>query len=192
MLILGTTHVNFYFCVVIIKKYFLVLLGTILLSSCAGTKPIAPHTQVVSTVSLVPNDDLADIENDLAIGVNLPNNDTTYETNTELLEVNKQVEQLLINQLAKNKNVKYAQGYRIQIYIGRDRKTADDSKIYIYQNHPNLNPYLTFNLPNYKLLVGDFLTKTEAVLALNQLKGAFPEAVLVSEKIDIKKSFGKE
>lgn len=108
------------------------------------------------------------------------------------LYINDKVDAYLDEKAAKNKNVKYANGYRIQLYVGRERKLVDEAKIYIYQTYPNINPYLTFSLPIYKLKVGDFITRTEAERLLNQLKPLYPEAIIIPEKIDVKKSFAKE
>lgn len=108
------------------------------------------------------------------------------------LYINDKVDAYLDEKAAKNKNVKYANGYRIQLYVGRERKLVDEAKIYIYQTYPNINPYLTYSLPIYKLKIGDFITRTEAERLLNQLKPHYPEAIIIPEKIDVKKSFAKE
>ncbi|MES2795460.1 MAG: SPOR domain-containing protein [Bacteroidota bacterium] len=111
---------------------------------------------------------------------------------TEPLYINDKIDALLKERTEKNKGIKYANGYRIQLYVGRERKVVDEAKIYIYQTFPNINPYLTYSLPMYKLKIGDFLTRNDAERFLNQLKDLYPEAIIVPEKIDIKKSFMKE
>ncbi len=121
-------------------------------------------------------------------------NTVVTETNSTALSendlrVNKQVEQALERTHAANKGIKYANGYRVQVYVGKERKVADEAKIYVYQNFPNINPYLTFSLPFYKLVIGDFLTKADADKVLDSIKNMYPEAILVPAKIDIRKSF---
>ncbi len=111
---------------------------------------------------------------------------------SEPMYINDKIDALLAKRTEKNKGIKYANGFRIQLYVGRDRKTADDAKIFIYQNYPTINPYLTYSLPIYKLKVGDFITRPDAERVLNQLKDQYPEAMILSEKIDVKKSFLKE
>lgn len=144
-----------------------------------------------------------EIDEDLSVYRNLDPQTTTIEGNkieneveiklTEKpLYINDKVDAYLDEKAAKNKNVKYANGYRIQLYVGRERKLVDEAKIYIYQTYPNINPYLTYSLPTYKLKIGDFITRTEAERLLNQLKPQYPEAIIIPEKIDVKKSFGKE
>jgi hypothetical protein len=108
---------------------------------------------------------------------------------TEPMYVNDKVALILANRAAKNRAIKYANGYRIQIYVGRDRKTVDDAKLYIHQTFPTINPYLSYSLPIYKFKLGDFLTKADAEVVFFKLKDNFPEAIIITDKIEIKKSF---
>ena len=110
---------------------------------------------------------------------------------TEPLYINDKIDAILDRKAEKNKATKYANGYRIQLYVGRDRKTVDEAKVYIYQTYPNINPYLTYSLPIYKLKAGDFLTKSDAERFLKQVKDSYPDAIIISEIIDVKKSFMK-
>ncbi len=123
---------------------------------------------------------------------NIGNENNEKNLSEKPLYINDKVDAYLAEKAAKNRNVKYANGFRIQLYVGRERKIVDDAKIFIYQTYPNINPYLTYSLPIYKLKIGDFITRTEAERLLNQLKPMYPEAIIISEKIDVKKSFGKE
>ena len=111
---------------------------------------------------------------------------------SEKLYINDKIDDFLADRAQKNKAVKYANGYRIQLYVGRERKIVDDAKLFLHQTYPNMNPYLTYSLPIYKLKVGDFLTKNDAERMLTQLKPNYPDAIVISEKIDVKKSFFKE
>ena len=103
-------------------------------------------------------------------------------------QVNSQVDIALDSIAVRNKNVRYSTGYRIQVYVGNDRRDVDEAKVFIYQNFPELNTYLTFSQPTYKLKVGDFTSRLDAERYYSSIKHRYSMAMVVSERIDIKKS----
>jgi hypothetical protein len=103
-------------------------------------------------------------------------------------QVNSQVDIALDSIAVRNKNVRYSSGYRIQVYVGNDRREVDEAKVFIYQNFPELNTYLTFSQPTYKLKAGDFTSKLDAERYYSTIKQRYSMAMMVSERIDIKKS----
>jgi hypothetical protein len=103
-------------------------------------------------------------------------------------QVNTQVDIALDSIAVRNKNVRYSSGYRIQVYVGNDRREVDEAKVFIYQNFPELNTYLTFSQPTYKLKAGDFTSKLDAERYYSFIKQRYSMAMMVSERIDIKKS----
>jgi hypothetical protein len=176
------------------KTTFLFLIFTLFaIVSCS--KKNVPASQNI-------NEKAIEIDEDLSVFRQSGQNEATQSTtdiatqaivlSDKPLYINDKIDAYLAEKAAKNKNIKYANGYRIQLYVGRERKLVDDAKIYIYQTYPNINPYLTYSLPIYKLKLGDFITRTEAERLLNQLKPLYPEAIIVPEKIDVAKSFKKE
>jgi hypothetical protein len=54
------------------------------------------------------------------------------------LYINKRLDPILDTIASQNKNIKFANGFRIQIYVGNDRKSADDAKVYTYQTYPEI------------------------------------------------------
>lgn len=103
-------------------------------------------------------------------------------------QVNTQVDIAIDSIAVRNKNVRYSSGYRIQVYVGNDRREVDEAKVFIYQNFPELNTYLTFSQPTYKLKAGDFTSKLDAERYYSTIKQRYSMAMMVSERIDIKKS----
>lgn len=103
-------------------------------------------------------------------------------------QVNSQVDIALDSIAVRNKNVRYSSGYRIQVYVGNDRREVDEAKVFIYQNFPELNTYLTFSQPTYKLKAGDFTSRLDAERYYSSIKQRYSMAMMVSERIDIKKS----
>jgi hypothetical protein len=170
------------------------LLLTIIVFSCA--KKVVPGVEKKQD-NVTYSEDLSEFRavlNDENLTANpLPvSNSQSPVTTTEPMYINDKVDAILGQKAAKNRSIKYANGYRIQIYVGRERQTVDNAKVYMYQNFPNLNPYLSYSLPIYKLKVGDFLTKSDADRVFAQIKDLYPDAIILSEKIDVKKSFLKE
>ena len=92
---------------------------------------------------------------------------------------------LLDTLAASNKNIKYAQGYRILVYTGNDRKTAFDLRKSAVNNLPEERDYLTYVQPTFKLKIGDFYTRMEANQALQQLRNIAPNASIIAEQINV-------
>jgi hypothetical protein len=76
------------------------------------------------------------------------------------------------------------QGYRIQIHFGQDRNAAGQVKNDFSGKFPYLPTYLVYQQPYFKVSVGDYRTKLEAVRCLNEIKKAYPGAFVIKEKIN--------
>jgi hypothetical protein len=49
--------------------------------------------------------------------------------------------------------------------------------------HPGIGAYRTYSNPFFKVTVGDFRSRSEAMELLNQIKDEFPSAFIVKENI---------
>jgi len=103
------------------------------------------------------------------------------------LHVNKRFEAILDTIAMRNKSVKFTNGFRIQIYVGNDRKSADDAKIYTYQKYPEIFPYLSYQQPIYKVKIGDFLNRMDAERYYSDIKELYPSAMILPDRVEIKK-----
>lgn len=103
------------------------------------------------------------------------------------LHVNKKLDAILDTIAMRNKSVKFTNGFRIQIYVGNDRKAADDAKIYTYQKYPEIFPYLSYQQPIYKVKIGDFLNRMDAERYYSDIKDSYPSAMILPDKVEIKK-----
>ncbi len=106
----------------------------------------------------------------------------------EPLHVNKRLDALLDTIAQQNRSIRYAPGYRIQVYVGNERQEADAVKLQIYQVFPELSPYLSYKQPTYRLKVGDFMRRFDAERYLSQLKQQFTAVILQPDKVDIRRS----
>lgn len=79
-------------------------------------------------------------------------------------------------------------GYRIQIYFGSTRNKAQEIKTTFEQQFPTINSYLIYDAPNFKVRVGDFQTRWQALPVLEELRSSFDIAFIVKDEIPLIKT----
>jgi hypothetical protein len=104
------------------------------------------------------------------------------------LYINKRLDEVLDTVYKQNKAIRYMSGFRIQIYVGNVRQEADNAKSFVYQAFPDLNPYMSYSQPTYRVKAGDFMYRSDAELYLDQIKERYSSAVILADRIEIKKS----
>ena len=78
-------------------------------------------------------------------------------------------------------------GYRIRVYFDNGQNARNKSEAIarsISAAFPGIGVYRTFESPNYKVSVGDFRTKDEALKVFHTLKSTYPTALLLKETIN--------
>ncbi|HTL81608.1 MAG TPA: SPOR domain-containing protein [Bacteroidia bacterium] len=79
------------------------------------------------------------------------------------------------------------EGYRVQIYFGADKVKANAMKAqFLARYADDAHAYEIYEVPNFKIRVGDFHTKLEAYAFLKEIKAEFPSAFIVESEIDDK------
>jgi hypothetical protein len=96
------------------------------------------------------------------------------------------LDELMKKQKEINMQKQSIPGYRIQVYFGGDRQKANDLKQEFVQKHPDMNAYLTYQLPNFKVRVGDFRTRLEAMKFFKQIGSEYTTSFIVPDEISIK------
>ncbi len=84
-------------------------------------------------------------------------------------------------------------GYRIQIFADNNQRTAKNEAVMreriIASRYPEIGCYLTYKAPAWRLRIGDYRTREEAVEVMNQLKKDFPafsrEMIVVVDRINV-------
>ena len=100
----------------------------------------------------------------------------------------KKVEQRDLPGIPRGKKTK-ARGYRIQVYWGgstrADQTNAQRAGNRVATVFPELRIYTTFESPNWRCRVGDFVTRREADDYLNKLKSArlAQSAIIVKSEV---------
>ena len=78
-------------------------------------------------------------------------------------------------------------GYRIRVYFENGQNARNRSEAVarsISGTYPGIGVYRTFESPNFKVCVGDFRTKDEALKVYHSLKASYPTAIILRETIN--------
>lgn len=85
-----------------------------------------------------------------------------------------------------NRRQLITKGYRVQIYFGSGadaRENALREKSNFLTDFPETKAYILFHSPDFKLRVGDFRTKSEALKLQKKLLKIYPGAFIVPDDI---------
>lgn len=80
---------------------------------------------------------------------------------------------------------KMVSGYRIRIFFDNSQtaRTASEAALYRFKVlNPGMSAYRSFSSPYFRVTVGDFRNKSEALAALGPIKAQFPSAFIVQER----------
>ncbi|MBS1664369.1 MAG: SPOR domain-containing protein [Bacteroidetes bacterium] len=91
--------------------------------------------------------------------------------------------QIEINEETTKDTRRNMPGFRIQVINSPDRNKVFAAKAKVYQEFPDMKPYLLYQAPNYKLKVGNFKTQEEAEEAQKQLERFFSTGLYVVRDI---------
>lgn len=78
-------------------------------------------------------------------------------------------------------------GYRVRIFFDNKQSARTESESVLKKFstlYPEVKAYRIYANPYFKVTVGDFRTKSEAMALLARIKGAFPSAFVVKENIE--------
>ena len=132
------------------------------------------EVRVNLTESVNANPDLDRIEYVGDTEKALPENDITSQINA-----------LLDSMTVRNQEIRYVQGYTIQVYNGTSREEAHWSEKRIYQIYDDADPVIKYVQPNFKVKIGQYTDRLEAQQVYMKLKKDFPNAIIIPDKIAI-------
>ncbi len=78
-------------------------------------------------------------------------------------------------------------GYRVRIFFDNKQSARNESEMTLKRfrsRYPEIKAYRIYANPYFKVTVGDFRTKTEAMALLTRIKGEFPGSFVVKENIE--------
>lgn len=110
------------------------------------------------------------------------------DTNSVVIHKDQRVDVLLkkqadFNLAYKKANARTAKGYRLLVMSTNKRDEAIAAKTKVYSNFPELQAYLVYQTPYFKLKAGNFRTREEAKEYQKILSAHFPKGVLVISDI---------
>lgn len=76
-------------------------------------------------------------------------------------------------------------GFRVQIYNGNDRKKASQAKLDFMRSFPGIRSYMVYNNPQFRIRVGDFRSRREAMDLYNKLAGRFNPCMIVPDIVNV-------
>jgi fatty acid-binding protein DegV len=88
-----------------------------------------------------------------------------------------------------SKNFPKTDGYRVQIFSVsgvNSRNRANQMKEEFLKKFPDDDVYIVYHSPSYKVRLGDFRTKLDALRYLQTIKAEYPFAFVVVDKIEFK------
>jgi hypothetical protein len=95
------------------------------------------------------------------------------------------IHQLVNRHIAINQAKRSMPGYRIQIYFGQNRTKANEVKTDFLQLFPKTGAYLVYQQPNFKIRVGDFKTRLEALKFLKEIQTLYTAAFIVKDEVEL-------
>ena len=99
----------------------------------------------------------------------------------------KKITDLLDKHLYEMSKSKGIVGYRIRIYSNSGKEALQQGPVVqaeFARKFKDINTYFRFDAPFYRLYVGDFRTRSEAMKFLKKLEREYPDAFIVKTKIN--------
>lgn len=96
----------------------------------------------------------------------------------------------IVSAMKKSRETNYTRpytGYRVRIFFDNRQSARQDSEemMEMFESmYPGVPAYRSYVNPYFKITVGDFRTKSEAMSFLQDIIGVFPKAFIVKEHIE--------
>ena len=95
------------------------------------------------------------------------------------------IHQLVTRHIAINQAKRTMPGFRVQIYFGPNRTKANEVKTDFLQIFPNTGAYLVYQQPNFKIRVGDYKSRLEALKFLKEIQTLYSAAFIVKDEVKL-------
>lgn len=102
------------------------------------------------------------------------------------------LDSLITNCQRSNYNQTQLDGFRVQIYSGSGIKSKDEAasaQARFLKAFPDKKAYIIYNAPFWRVRVGDFRSRSEAMKMLNTVKPTFSGSYIVRDNTVRKKNF---
>jgi hypothetical protein len=113
--------------------------------------------------------------------------DTIPVLNRLNVEQDPRLGKMLGGHIKNNKKRNGIQGYRVEIFFSsamNAKEKALEKKVDFLSLYPEHNVHIKFAAPNFKVRVGDFRTKNEALKLQKKIEDDYPGAFIVPDIIE--------
>jgi len=123
----------------------------------------------------------------LFISVLFLSSNQIWSQNKITINADPRIDTLIQRTLSLAEKESILSGFRIQLYSGSNRQLANQIKSQFMQSYPEYRAYLSYTQPYFKIRVGDFRNRAEALYLFNLLKqdGRFKTLMMVPDKIEL-------
>ena len=97
------------------------------------------------------------------------------------------IHNLVLKHIVKNRRNPQIEGYRIRIFADlgtQAREESEEVRAEFYEKFPEISVYREYDDSWWKVYVGDFRTKIEAIKSLKKIREEFPSAFIVPDQIN--------
>lgn len=146
-------------------------------------------TQPTSTASKSYSEDLSQYRPKVDTAFEMESEKSSFRKTSENFDAKADVTELLDKKLdtlaENNKEIRYVNGYAIQIYSGSSSAEAYEARDTARVVLPEIRTDVEYKQPIYKVRVGRFTERLEVQRTLLKLKPKFPDAISVPQRIYI-------
>ncbi|TVR73585.1 MAG: SPOR domain-containing protein [Marinilabiliales bacterium] len=107
---------------------------------------------------------------------------------TLILNQDERIDELVSRHIRINSEIQGMQGYRIRIFSqsGRGaRQNATTARAEFFNKYSDVETYLDYDPPNFRVYVGDFRTRSEALKLQRKIRQDYPYSFIVSSRINL-------
>jgi len=97
------------------------------------------------------------------------------------------LEKMISWHIRNNRDNNSIEGFRVEIFFSSDvdaKQKALKKKVEFLSIYPENTVHVKYISPNFRVRVGDFRTKNEALKLYKEIKATYPVAFIVTDKID--------
>lgn len=102
-------------------------------------------------------------------------------------DIEPSINEVLTSHISVWSSIKKVSGYRIQLVAlagTNSRNTAQSVQKEFSRSFPDIPSYLSYAEPNFRVRVGNFRTRLDALRVLESIKMQYPGAFIVSDKVN--------
>ncbi len=102
------------------------------------------------------------------------------------------LDSLILYSARCNNNQSSLEGFRIQIYSGSgitSKNDASEAQAKFLKMYPEEKAYIIYNAPFWRVRVGDYRSRSEALILLNKLQSSFGGSYIVRDNTVKKHTF---